>query len=149
MIHPFLLVLTLSGGRGSGHGCPGLGKSFTLPVWWTRFSRRVTVDTLQPNVAAMFCLVQPAMNTPSALFLSFSESHGMTVQKLIQHYLNFFFTTLICLWHDVKKKSKTCIYHVARDSRAFLQNRYLSQYCTCCVGIIGGYANTNDQPVLY
>ena len=36
---------------------PGLGKSLTLPVWWTRCSRRVTVDTLQPNVAAMFCLV--------------------------------------------------------------------------------------------
>jgi len=52
MIHPHLLVLTLSGGR--ERGCPGLGRSFTLPVWWTRYSRRVTVDTLQPNVAAIF-----------------------------------------------------------------------------------------------
>jgi len=147
MIHHYLMVLTLSGGR--GRGCHGLGMSFTLPVLWTRCSRRVTVDALQPNVAAIFCLVQPAMNTQSALFLSFSESHCMTVPKLIQQQLNFFFTTLICLWHDIKKKSKTCICHVARDSRAFLQNHYLSQYCTCCVGIIHRYATTNDRPVLY
>ena len=84
-----------------------------------------------------------------ALFFSLSESHGMTVPIIIQHQINFFFTTLICSWHDVKKNSKTCICHVARDSRAFLQNRYLSQNCTCCEGIISEYANTNDRPVLY
>ena len=50
MIHPHLRVLTLSGV--SERGCSGLGRSFTFPVWWTRCSRRITVDTLQPNVAA-------------------------------------------------------------------------------------------------
>jgi len=68
-----------------GRGCPGLGRSFTLPVWWTRCSRRVSVDTLQPIVATMFCLFQPAMSILSALFLSFSESRGITVPKLTQH----------------------------------------------------------------
>jgi len=129
MIHPHLLVLALSGGRGRGLGCPGLGMSVTLPVWWTRWSRRVTVDTLQPHVAALFYLVLTPMSTPSALFRLFFESHGITVPKLIQHQLNFFSTTLICLWNDVRKKSKTCICHVARDSLAFLQNRFLSHHC--------------------
>jgi len=80
-----------------GSGCPGIGRSFTLFVWWTRCSRRVTVDTLQPNLLQCFVWFNPPISIPSGLFLSFSESRGMIVPKLIQHQLNFFFTTLICL----------------------------------------------------
>jgi len=44
-----------------------------------------------------FVWFNPPISIPIGLFLSFSESRGMTVPKLIQHQLNFFFTTLICL----------------------------------------------------